>query len=361
MITVQAPTAVPLSYVKPVLEQLENFGYSRPKVFLQAGLDARSTRTSLPVLEFARLYGCATRLLESLTSRRLDRSLMTKEVTDLLCYCVISCEKLVDVVERAAAFNRVLGQMGGSIEAVRRGSTVELIIDSRRALRNPAALLVDLAAMNFYYQLLSWLIGKTIRLSGAHVMYPAPTNLLSMTELLGVPLTYDQPANLLVLPAHYLDEPVVRSGTELARCLQYFPFPFDIWMGTCVEDRLSDRVRVLLMEVLRNQQPPPTSLQVAQRLGVSSATLRRRLRDAGTGYAKMRAGCQRAWAEYLLTFTRVTVPEIAGQLGFGDDRAFRRAFSKWTGRSPAVFRSRTRRHAGAPAAAMHLNMGNSGG
>lgn len=287
---------------------------------------------------------------------------MSKEVTDLLCYCVISCEKLSGVIERAAAFNRVLGPMGGSIEAVWRGSNVELIIDSRRARRDLASLLVDLAAMNFYYQLLSWLIGRTIRLSGAHVLYPAPVSSLPMTELLGVPLTYDQSDNRLILPAHYLSEPVVRSSVELTRCVDYFPFPFDIWMGTGVEDRLPNRIRVLLMEALRNQQRPPTSSQLARRLGVSSATLRRRLHVADASYAKMRVDCLREWAEYLLTFTRATVEEIAGQLGFGDERAFRRAFGKWTGRSPAAFRSWACRRAGARTAAIEdVQIGNSCG
>lgn len=351
MTIVRTSTSVPLGYVEPVLEQLELAGYSRAKVFLQAGLDARSNCTALPVLQFARLYGCAARLLESVTSRRSDRSLMNKEITDLLCYCVISCERMADVIERAAAFNRVLGQMGGMIEPVRRGSNVELIIDSRRARRTPAALLVDLAAMNFYHQLFSWLIGKAIRLSSAHVMYPTPANYLCMTEMLGVPLTYNHPDNRLVLSAHYLSEPVVRSSAELARNLDYFPFPFDIWMGGNTEDRLSDQVRVLLMRTLQHQQRPPTSPQVALRLGISSATLRRRLHDAGTSYASLRASCQREWAEYLLTFTRTTVQEIADKLGFGDDRAFRRAFSKWTGCSPGDFRNQVRRSAGGMAAA----------
>jgi len=342
----RTPTSVPLSYVMPVLRQLELAGHARGTVFRQAGLDMRSGSSTLPALEFSRLYGCAIRLLESVTSRRTDRSLQSKEITDLLCYCVISCDRLVDVIDRAAAFNRVLGQMGGSIELVRRGLTAELIVDSRRARRDTAALLVDLAAMNFYHQLLSWLIGKPIRLSGACVMYLAPASYLPVTELLGVPLTYDQPDNRLALSAHYLEEPVVRSGAELARNLDYFPFPFDIWIGGGSEDRLSERVRVLLMGVLQHQQRLPASHQVAQRLGVSPATLRRRLHDAGTSYAKVRTGCRREWAEYLLAFTRATVQEIAVRLGFGDDRAFRRAFSKWTGRSPADFRSRARAGSG---------------
>ena len=109
-------TAIPLTYVLPVLQQLERFGYPRATVFRQAGLQApRNTTATLPVLQFTRLYGCAIRLLESETSRRADHSVMSKEITDLLCHCVISCQSLAEVIGRAAGFNRILGPVGGSL------------------------------------------------------------------------------------------------------------------------------------------------------------------------------------------------------------------------------------------------------
>lgn len=332
-------TAIPLSYVLPVLQELERFGHRRATVFRQTGLQAPgSTTGTLPVLQFTRLYGCAIRLLESETSRRADHSLMSKEITDLLCHCVISCQKLADVVERAAAFNRILGSVGGSLELVRCTGTAELVIDSRRRRRDTAAFLVDLASMNFYRQLFSWLIGQPIRLLRASVMYPAPTEFMPITELLGVPLSYGAPDNRLVMPVGYLAQPVVRSGVELARSLDHFPFPFDVWVADAAQDRLSDRIRMLLMSALQGQEKLPDAAQTAELFGISSVTLRRRLRDSGISYAKIRAGCQREWAEYLLTFTRSPVQEIAVQLGFSDDRAFRRAFRKWTGRGPVDFR-----------------------
>ena len=97
-------------------------------------------------------------------------------------------------------------------------------------------------------------------------------------------------------------------------------------------------VTVLLMSGLQRQERLPDSDAAARLLGISPASLRRRLQDSGASYAKIRAGCQREWAEYLLAFTRSPVQEIAVQLGFGDDRAFRRAFRKWTGHGPAEFR-----------------------
>lgn len=334
-------TAIPLTYVVPVLQELERFGHRRAAVFAQAGLSAKhSTAGTLPVLQFTRLYGCAIRLLESETSRRADHSVMSKEITDLLCYCMISCERLSQVVERAAAFNRILGPVGGSLGLVQEGSTAELVVDSRRLRRDTAAFLIDLAAMNFYRQLFSWLVGQPIHLMRASVMYSAPARPMPMTKLLGVPLIYDAQDNRLTMAASYLAQPIVRSGADLARSLDYFPFPFDIWVSDATPEHLPDRMRGLLMGRLQRQQRLPAATDVAQQVGISPASLRRRLRSANTSFAEIRVGCQREWAEYLLTFTQTTTQEIATQLGFADDRVFRRAFRQWTGSAPADFRAR---------------------
>lgn len=95
----------------------------------------------------------------------------------------------------------------------------------------------------------------------------------------------------------------------------------------------------MLMGALQRQLKLPAPETIAQLFHISPATLRRRLQEESTSYAKIRSDCQRECAEYLLTVTELTVQEIAVQLGFGDDRAFRRAFRGWNGCSPAQFRS----------------------
>jgi AraC-like DNA-binding protein len=213
---------------------------------------------------------------------------------------------------------------------------VRLVIDLRRRKRDTASLLLELVTINLYHQLLSWLIGERIRLLGASVTHSLPANFIPMANLLVVPIQYSQPSSELVFSAHYLQRPVVRSYGELRKVIDYFPF--DIWYSGHVGDGLSDRVRIVLMAALQRQLRLPASEAVAQLFHMSVATLQRKLQAENTSYAKIRADCQRECAEYLLTFTELTVQEIGAQIGFSDDRAFRRAFHSWNGASPAQFR-----------------------
>lgn len=333
--------AIPVAYLKPALDELERFGHSRAWLFQQAGMHLPENEiTTLPAEEFIRFYGFVLRMLEGETSRRSDRQPFSKEVVDLMCFCVINCANLWEVVERAAAFNRALGPRGGTIEAERHGGLTEIIVDSHRRHHDFAGLMVDLASMNLYCKLFSWLIGKRIQLAKATVMYPPPDDPLLSLDFLGVPLEYRQPTNRLILPSSYMDMPVVRSYAELLQAIDYLPF--DSWATSLPHEAtsISDQLRVLLMGIMQCGRPLPKTPAAAQLFYMSAATLCRRLREEGNSYGKLRSDCQREYAEYLLKHTLIPVQEVATRMGFGDDRAFRRAFGKWAGYSPSDYRRR---------------------
>lgn len=83
---------------------------------------------------------------------------------------------------------------------------------------------------------------------------------------------------------------------------------------------------------------PPTVDDVARRLHVSSRTLIRRLRAAGTTY-QLEIDRIRQWrAAELLKRADLPVGTIADALGFADAASFAKAFKRWNGVSPAAYR-----------------------
>lgn len=336
--------AIPIAHLKPALDELERLGHSRAQLFHQAGMSLPAGEiVTLPAEEFIRFYGFVLRMLEGETSRRSDRQPFTKEVVDLMCFCVINCANLWEVVERAAAFNRALGPRGGTITAEQHGGLTEIVVDSHRRHHDFAGLMVDLASMNLYCKLFSWLIGKRIQLTKATVMYSPPDDPLLSLDFLGVALEYGQSTNRLILPSSYMDMPVVRSYAELLQVIDYLPF--DSWATSLPHEAasISDQLRVLLMGIMQRGQPLPKIPAAAQLFYMSAATLCRRLREEGSSYGRLRSDCQREYAEYLLKHTRIPVQEVATRMGFGDDRAFRRAFGKLAGYSPSDYRRRFQR------------------
>ena len=81
--------------------------------------------------------------------------------------------------------------------------------------------------------------------------------------------------------------------------------------------------------------------QVARELRTSSRSLRRDLQQAGTSYQALLEEERRARALQLVGSTQLSLEEISKHVGFSDVRSFRRAFKRWTGRTPNSIRSVT--------------------
>ncbi len=82
--------------------------------------------------------------------------------------------------------------------------------------------------------------------------------------------------------------------------------------------------------------------EVAKRLAVSTRTLIRRLREAGTTYRELRDAHRRTLATELLSDTSLTAAEIAYRLGFEDASNFGKTCHRWFGCSPGALRKRLR-------------------
>jgi AraC-like DNA-binding protein len=64
-------------------------------------------------------------------------------------------------------------------------------------------------------------------------------------------------------------------------------------------------------------------------------TLFRRLRGAGTGIRELTNEVRFEIARQLLRNTRISLVQVAADLGYSEASAFTRAFRRWSGQTPA--------------------------
>jgi AraC-like DNA-binding protein len=83
----------------------------------------------------------------------------------------------------------------------------------------------------------------------------------------------------------------------------------------------------------------PSMAAMAKQLGMSKRTLQRRLSENGTTFQSLVEDTRQELAAGLLRQTSQPLLEIAFLLGFSEQSAFQRAFKRWTGRTPAEYRS----------------------
>ena len=96
------------------------------------------------------------------------------------------------------------------------------------------------------------------------------------------------------------------------------------------------RVESLLIPILHTGHASMDA--IAGKLGVSRQTLFRKLKAEGTTFEKLLDELRHKLALHYLSGKKVSLNETAYLVGFSDPAAFSRAFKRWTGASPSVFR-----------------------
>jgi AraC-like DNA-binding protein len=79
--------------------------------------------------------------------------------------------------------------------------------------------------------------------------------------------------------------------------------------------------------------------RVAQRLGITPRTLRRRLRAENLSFARLQREVRTALAKRYLAERNVPISRIAWLLGYSEISTFSHAFKRWTGHTPRAVRS----------------------
>jgi AraC-like DNA-binding protein len=90
------------------------------------------------------------------------------------------------------------------------------------------------------------------------------------------------------------------------------------------------------------KQQAPSSAVIAEKLGMSSRTLQRRLGEEGSHYKDVLNELRLELALYFLKNTELGLESIAYELGYAEARSFYRSFKQWTGQTAGAYRAAQR-------------------
>jgi AraC-like DNA-binding protein len=331
-----------------IFNQLKQLGYSQTDICHAAGIELPSNGNdgALSAAQNNTLFNFACFLLAANTSPLQPKTVVTKQATDMLLYAVISCQDLQEVIERSISYCQLVDAIGLTLTLNRLGDRAEFCVDtlsqqmhSQRPLPTGSMphgfsqQLLILAAMSIFYQLFSWLTGTDIELIELGLREGEFESPLPLGALQGQRVRFQQPANRMVFPAALLSQPVIRDADQLRDVIVYFPMNLINAGGT-----LAHRVKALINASLGEFKAPISVENIAQLLNLSPSSLRRKLAESNLSYTQLLTQCRLNKAEHALLHTDLPIKTIALQLGFSDDRAFRRAVKSGLGLSPTELR-----------------------
>lgn len=165
-----------------------------------------------------------------------------------------------------------------------------------------------------------------------------PARIDEHRRVFGCEVEFGAPAHQIEFDRGGLDRANVHADPHLCEVLQGCA---DRWLA----DRHADTrlpQRVLDLARYEIEVAGEGVAAVARRLGLSSRTLQRKLRQQGVCLSELLDRARRQAACAALADPATAVKDLSDRLGFSDPSAFHRAFKRWTGTTPHRYRESLR-------------------
>jgi AraC-like DNA-binding protein len=169
-----------------------------------------------------------------------------------------------------------------------------------------------------------FLINQQDQMSAVVKLNYSPQAPLSEYErLLGVPVLFNQPHNQVCFPEYLLDVPVSTANATSRGLAESECEKLLIQL-----DQGQDLV-IQIRHKLDKMNAFPTLPIMAKAMASSPRTINRQLAQLNTTYQQILDDARREKAIDLLSYSKISIEQIATQLGYNDPSNFGRAFRRW--------------------------------
>jgi len=163
--------------------------------------------------------------------------------------------------------------------------------------------------------------------------YQKPTYASVYYKYLNRNCLFSAPQSKVLIPAEYLQLPGLHPNPVM---LQILLKQCDQLLAQLQSHQsIAAQVRTLIAAIPGIY---PSAEHTAEKIGLSSRTLSRRLKKQGTSFQTLVNEVKTQRAVRFLQTTEMPIEEVATLMGFSDSANFRRAFVSWTGTLPSKYR-----------------------
>ena len=187
------------------------------------------------------------------------------------------------------------------------------------------------------WRLINEILNIEVRPTRIEFAYPGQGPQDAYEKFFGAPVLFEQPRNALLLRTEDLNAPVRQANVELfAFAEQYFD---QIRRRMAHGDGPAELVALRNAVVENASAGDYRPISAAARAGLSLRSAQRLTASNGMSLQQLIDEVRAASAQEFLADPKVDIGSVAVLVGYSDDRAFRRAFKRWTGQTPSEFRS----------------------
>ena len=244
----------------------------------------------------------------------------------------ITCTNLREsLVQGAHFYHHIRNDITFKFEE--KGEKAILSFELQNPSLDPGHFLVEFFLL-IWHRFSNWLVGQRVPLKYATFIYPPPAHVKEYSLLFPCHCRFNQTTNSIVFDAKSLNFPIKQHERELRIFLKNSPA--DLLSKPVFYRAMTTQVMNLVGESIN--QTFPLIETVSSYFYMRSRNLRRRLKEEGTSYQKIKDKLRQDLAITLLRENNLSINQISREVGFNEPAAFTRAFKHWTGKTPRAYR-----------------------
>lgn len=323
---------ISISLVKEALICAEQKGFELNQLLIQAGIAPelmQSDKTRVSVSQYAQLWIVLANAMND-EFFGMDSHAMRRGSYTFLSKSVLQAEHLAQALSQILQFLNLLLDDFQSKFFVQENYAYIIIQDRTE----PKRMFSYATYLMLIHGMMCWLCGQRVVLNRIQLKCAAPEDDNDYKVRFCDDIQYQAEENYIQFDASYLNILIKqdkKSWHQFIRCT-----PHNLLVRFKNPDALSHQIRKHFMQTETADWAELS--QLAQQFNMSEATMQRRLKQEGLNFQQLKNDLRRDLAINLLTQPDLTLQDISEQLNFHDASAFHRAFKKWTGLNPGVYR-----------------------
>ena len=172
-----------------------------------------------------------------------------------------------------------------------------------------------------------WHFGQQIPLH-FHFQQKRPKNIYQYEEYLGTRLHFEQPLNLISIDKSWANKPLLDSSPLVRHQSRV-----EASKLRAEQQQDTGIIQWIMAEIRRT--PKNTQEDIAAKMAISPATLKRKLKRHGCSFQGLQDKCKSQQALFDIKYKGLTNEQTASALEIDNLPNFRRAFKRWTGMTPS--------------------------
>jgi AraC-like DNA-binding protein len=323
-----------MRFVHAILSQFLARGYDLDELLKRSRVSCnlfRSGETRISAKQFSRLRRNAMTMMGDEILGHTGKPLPLG-AWEMMGHAIITSKTLGEALERYCEFFNLIDW----------GIVTKLTIKNDKAFFTPSSSKTEAlerfpyaSSLMYSHRFSSWLIEQWLPVTAFHFIGPKPAYHHEYTSMFAQsPILFDQEIYSMEFPAKFLSNPIKQDTLSLRRFLRH---PYYEMLILAYDNELwASKIRKLIETELTNI---PDFQSVADRLGIPTHTLRRRLVEENTSYRDIKNKTRLDTAIYYLCKHGLSIEQVSERAGFSESSAFIRAFKNWTGFPPEQYRN----------------------